>query len=81
MTNEKIKALIEQIAIANYTTASQFAKPSWQFCSGKTLWLDDAKRAMDLAIPEIVEWCAQIAEDDGKKSVAKSIRNLKHLKV
>lgn len=77
MPNEKTRALIEQIAIANYMKASQFAKPSWQLCSGKTLWLEDARRALEIALPEIVEWCALLADDDGNKSLAASIRQLK----
>lgn len=92
MTNEKIRELIERIAMANYLTASQFAKPSWQHCAGKLLWREDAKRALQIALPEIIEWCAEIAESDpndgqtnaqflkGKKHAAASIRKLKGAK-
>lgn len=67
MTSEKIRALIEQIAAANYANTSQFENPSWSLCTGKKLWLEDAHRALKIAMPEIIEWCAQLAEQNSSE--------------
>lgn len=38
------------------------------------------EKLREIALPEIIECCAQVAEVEGKKSVATAIRKLKGVK-
>lgn len=89
MTSDKIRALIDAMAAANYLSVSQFNNPSWNLCADKRFWIEDATRSLHIAMPEIIEWCAQVVESHssgmgsetefqkGLNHAARAVRKLK----